>query len=66
MSDKELYIIWARDADKAQARLEQITDDNNYRVHRRDDFALIQSEDMDNDTSLVSSNESYCIVFELL
>jgi hypothetical protein len=31
----EIYVVWAKDANKAQARLEQITDGEQYRVLRR-------------------------------
>lgn len=62
----EIYVVWARDANKAQARFEQIADDGNYRVLRRGDFALTQAEDLDKGKSLDSGDERYCIVFELL
>jgi hypothetical protein len=61
----EIYIVWAEDADKAQARLEQITDGETHRVLRRGDFPLIQAEDIDGNQSLVSGGERYCIVFEV-
>lgn len=62
----EIYVVWATDANKAQARLEQITDGEQYRVLRRGDFGLIQAEDMDGQKSLVSESARYSIVFELL
>ncbi len=66
MSAKEIYVVWSEDADIAQARLEKIADGNHYRVHRRDKFSIIQTEDIDNDAALVNTPESHCIVFELL
>ncbi len=61
----EIYVVWARDANKAQARFEQIVDGANARVLRRGDFELIQSEDIDKGKSLDSGDARYCIVFEL-
>ena len=61
----EIYVVWAADANKAQARLEQITDGETYRVLRRGDFSLIQTEDLDRNKSLDSGGERYCIVFEV-
>jgi len=62
----EIYVVWAKDANKAQARFEQIADGENARVLRRGDFALIQAEDLDKKKSLDSGDARYCIVFELL
>ncbi len=62
----EIYIVWSQDADKAQARLEQITDGESFRVLRRGDFSLVQAEDLDRQQSLDSGSERYCIVFEVL
>jgi hypothetical protein len=61
----EIYVIWADDADKAQARLEQITDGESYRVIRRGDFTLIQAEDLSANRSLISDGDRYCIVLEV-
>jgi hypothetical protein len=61
----EIYVVWAKDAHKAQARLEQIANGEQYRVLRRGDFALIQVEDLDNQKSLDSGSARYSIVFEL-
>lgn len=61
----EIYIVWAEDADQAQARLEQITDGETYRVIRRGDFQLIQAEDIDSDDSLISRGRRYCVIFEV-
>jgi hypothetical protein len=61
----EIYIVWAKDANKAQARLEQITEGETFRVLRRGDFPLIQAEDLDSKKFLDSGSERYCIVFEL-
>ena len=61
----EIYIVWAEDANKAEARMRQITDGENYNELRRGDFQLIQAEDIDENTSLVSGVERYCIVFEV-
>jgi hypothetical protein len=61
----EIYVIWAEDANKAQARLEQIADGNVCRVLRRGSFSLIQVEDLDTNQSLDSGQRRYCIVFEL-
>lgn len=62
----EIYVVWARDAHKAQARFEQIAGGENVRVLRRGNFALTQTEDLDKGKSLDSGDERYCIVFELL
>lgn len=61
----EIYVIWAQDINKAQARLDQICDGESCRVLRRGDFSLIQAEDIDAKQSLNSGGERYCIVFEL-
>lgn len=63
MSD--IYVIWAQDINKAQARLNQICEGENCRVLRRGDFPLIQAEDLDTRKSLDSGGACYCIVFEL-
>ena len=61
----EVYVVWAEDAEKAQARLEVISDGGTYRVLRRGDFELIQAEDVDSGEFLDSGGERYCIVFQL-
>jgi hypothetical protein len=61
----EIYVVWAKDADKAQARLIQITRGVTYRMLRRGNFALIQAEDIDNEKSLTSNDSCYCIAFEV-
>jgi hypothetical protein len=61
----EIYVVWAKDANKAQARLEQISEGETYRVLRRGDFSLIQAEDLDSNKSLDSGSGCYCILFEL-
>jgi hypothetical protein len=63
MSD--LYVIWAQDLNKAQARLDQLCEGASCRVLRRGNFPLIQAEDLDARKSLDSGGERYCIVFEL-
>lgn len=61
----EIYIVWAEDANKVQAKLEQIADGEIYRVLRRGNFPLIQVEDLDKDRFLSSENERYCVVVEV-
>jgi hypothetical protein len=61
----EIYIIWASNPNNAQARFEQLTDNQDHRVLRRDNFDLIQTEDLDQTDSLTSDNTKYCIIFEL-
>jgi hypothetical protein len=61
----EIYVIWAQDMNKAQARVDQICEGESCRVLRRGDFALIQAEDLDVGKSLDSGVARYCIVFEL-
>lgn len=63
MSD--IYVIWAKDPNRAQARLEDIVSGDEYRVLRRGVFPLAQAEDLDSDQALVTSDTCYCIVFEL-
>lgn len=61
----EIYIVWADDANLAQAKLELITKGETFRVLRRGRFPLIQAEDLDKPESLDSGGERYCIVFEM-
>lgn len=63
MSD--IYVVWAQDADKAQARFEQITGGEAHRELGRGDFSLVQVEDLDRNKYIDSGSGCYCILFEL-
>lgn len=61
-----IFIVWSEVAEKAQAKLLEIANDDEFRVLRRGDFPRIQAEDIDDNKSLKSNGYCHCIVFELL
>lgn len=61
----EIFVVWAEDENTAQARMEIVTEGEQHRVLRRGEFALVQAEDLDRNSSLDSGDERYCIVFQL-
>lgn len=63
MSD--IHILWARDAEMAQARFQQISNGADVHVLRRGFFDLVSAEDLDKTRSLTSTNKSYCIIFQI-
>ena len=63
----QLFVIWAADKNSAMARFQQLQgSEPKARILRRDDFDLVQAEDLDRKKALANAGSgTYGIVVEL-